>query len=118
MCRLIFGLTARETFLIWTITRPTRLKASLTDEEKRKNAPFSALPDIRSSNAVTIRASRHSSERSAAPIASGSGYLMQTDRTCFKSVSPIKIFSMPSIFRLRMPESTACVKISATRARS
>jgi hypothetical protein len=43
---------------------------------------------------------------------------MQTDRTCFRSVSPIMIFSMPSIFSVRMPLATAATKISATRARS
>jgi len=45
-------------------------------------------------------------------------YLMQTERTIFRSVNPIMTFSMPSIFRVRMPPSTAAEKISATRARS
>ena len=34
-------------------------------------------------------------------------YLMQTDRTIFKSVRPISTFSMPSIFSVRIPALTA-----------
>ena len=45
-------------------------------------------------------------------------YLMQTDRTCFKSVIPIMIFSMPSILRVRIPLSRVLANNSATRARS
>src|SRR5450830_334583 len=45
-------------------------------------------------------------------------HLMHTDLTILMSVRPIMIFSMPSIFKVRMPPSTAAAKISATRARS
>jgi hypothetical protein len=48
----------------------------------------------------------------------GKGYFMQTCRTIFKSVRPIMTFSIPSIFRVRMPPSTAEANNSATRARS
>ena len=43
-------------------------------------------------------------------------YLMQTDLTCLRSVRPSMIFSMPSIFKVRMPLSTDIEKISARRA--
>jgi hypothetical protein len=45
-------------------------------------------------------------------------HLIHTDRTIFKSVIPIMTFSMPSIFKVRMPPSTAMANSSATRARS
>ena len=54
----------------------------------------------------------------ASAISTGSYYFIQTARTCFKSVSPISTFSMPSIFRVRMPLATQAVNSVTTLARS
>ena len=49
-------------------------------------------------------------------IHSTHSYFMQTERTCLMSVMPDKIFSIPSIFNVRMPSLMAVAKSSATRA--
>ena len=43
-------------------------------------------------------------------------YLIQTERTCLRSVMPESTFSIPSILSVRMPSFSAVAKSSATRA--